>query len=142
MQIHHLDTNDELVILRKGELVIENLTRHCKDKGIQNAVLAGLGAVSYIKCGYYDLGNREYHFKEYNGLFEVVSVSGNVILKDGQPFVHMHALFTNENNHAFGGHIEEMKVGVTLEVHVQKFENTLRREYDEGETGLYLVAGD
>lgn len=140
MHIHKLDTNDEMVVLKKGELVIENLTRHCKDKGIQNATLSGLGAVSEIECGYYDLENRKYVFKKYEGLFEVASIAANVILKDKQPFVHMHALFTDENNHAFGGHVQEMKVGVTLEVHISKFTNTLEREYDE-ETGLFLISG-
>tara|TARA_B100000508_G_C11454054_1_gene275747 strand:- start:684 stop:1109 length:426 start_codon:yes stop_codon:yes gene_type:complete len=139
MKIHQLSPEQEMIVLRKGELVIENLTRHCKDKGIQNAVLTGLGAVSEIECGYYDLGNREYVFKQYDGLYEVVSIAANVILKDEQPYVHMHALFTDENNKAFGGHVTEMKVGVTLEVNIDKFPTTLTRKYDD-DTGLYLIA--
>lgn len=139
MKIHPLETHRELLILRKGELVIEALTRHAKDKGITNASFTGVGAVDQLRCGYYDLQNRSYVMQTYEQLCEVVSLTGNVFLKDGQPFVHAHGVFTNDQNNAFGGHIEEMSVGVTLEVILHKYETTVERTFDD-ETGLYLAA--
>ncbi len=46
----------------------------------------------------------------------VVSLSGNVMLKDDKSFVHVHGVFTDIENKAFGGHIVEMRVHVVLEV--------------------------
>ena len=138
MEIQRIDDQTERIILRKGERVIERLTRHCKDKGIQNASLSGIGAATDITCGYYDLEARSYEFREYPGLYEVVNLTANVMVKDEQPFVHMHATFTDTENRAFGGHVEEMGVGVTLEIFLRRYATTLSRSYDE-ETGLHLI---
>jgi hypothetical protein len=138
MEIQKLDEQTELIVLRKGEQAIERLTRHCKDKGITNASFSGIGAVDHIVCGYYDLEQREYVFTDYPQLCEVVNLSANVMLKDEQPFVHMHATFTDSNNRAFGGHVKEMRVGVTLEIFLRRYATTYQREYDDG-TGLHLI---
>jgi len=138
MDIQRIDEHTELIILRRGEQVLERLTRHCKDKGIQNASLSGIGAVTQITCGYYDLEARSYEFREYPDLYEVVNLTANVMLKDDQPFVHMHATFTDTENRAFGGHVEEMCVGVTLELILRRYPTALSRSYDD-ETGLHLI---
>lgn len=138
MDIHHIEHNKHMLVFQKGESVIAELTQHAKNQGINNATMSGIGAVDYIRCGYYDLHNRTYEFTEYDALYEVVSLTANIIQKDDQPFVHMHAVFTDEENHAFGGHIEEMRVGVTLEVMCEVHTTRLIRRYDE-ETGLYLI---
>lgn len=138
MEIQRIDDQTELIVLCKGEQVVERLTRHCKEKGIANASLSGIGAVTQITCGYYDLEARSYEFRAYPGLYEVVNLTANVMLKDGQPFVHMHATFTDTENRAFGGHVEEMCVGVTLEIFLRRYPTTHARSYDE-ETGLHLI---
>ena len=61
------------------------------------------------------------------------------MLKDGAPFVHLHAIFTDTENSAFGGHIEEMRVGVTLEIILTPLQSELSREHDEA-IGLFLIS--
>lgn len=141
MQVHHINSEKRLLVLEKGDLVIAELTRYCQDAGIVNAALSGIGAVDHIQCGYYDLVNRSYRFSEYTALYEVVSLTANVILKEGKPFVHMHAVFTDQENHAFGGHVEEMRVGVTLEIVCDILPARFVRQYDEA-TGLFLIASE
>ena len=138
IHITALGENTELLVFEKGQQVIEQLTRHCKDKGIMNASFQGIGAVDCIECGYYDLANQSYEFSTYNTLCEVVGFMGNVMLRDGQPFVHAHGSFTDEQNNAFGGHINEMRVGATLEVVLHKYATTIERKLDH-ETGLHLI---
>lgn len=127
-----------LLILKRGELVVESLTLIAKQEKIENALISGLGAVKNIRCGYYDLADREYHFEEYPELCEVLNLSGNIMLKEGVPFVHLHATFSDTKNHAFGGHVVEMEVGVTLEIALTLLPSSHARRYDE-ETGLHLI---
>ncbi len=127
-----------LVRIDKGEEVISALTEFCKEQNIQNATITALGAVEHISCGYYAVSEKKYYFKEYNGLFEVLNATGNVILKDGSPFVHLHATFSDTDNHAFGGHVESMRVGVVLEVVISPLPSSISRIVDE-DIGLALM---
>lgn len=127
-----------VLALAKGENVIETITAFCAAHGIQNAHFSAIGAVEYVSCGYYALDEKKYYFKQYHELAEVASGTGNVMLKDGAPFVHLHAVFTDTRNNAFGGHVEEMRVGVTLEVVLTPLQSTLDRKHDH-EIGLFLI---
>lgn len=129
----------ELIILQRGELVIKTLTELVTERGIVNASFSGLGAVEALSCGYYDLTTRSYHFTQYNEVYEVVQMAGNVMLKNDRPFIHLHGVFTDTQNLAFGGHVEEMRVAVTLEIVMHIFSTTRKRQYDD-ETGLFLIS--
>jgi predicted DNA-binding protein with PD1-like motif len=127
-----------LLKIEKGELVVETIASFCWEQGIKNALISGIGAVEWVKCGYYALKEKQYYFTEYDELVEVVSLTGNVMQKDEQPFVHVHGVFTDTKNMAFGGHILEMRVGVVLEVVLEPLDSTFSRLPDEC-IGLSLV---
>lgn len=122
-----------------GDPVIKTVTDFCKEAGIKNAYFTGIGAVRDLSCGYYALDERKYYFTNYEELVEVASLTGNVMLKDGVPFVHAHGVFTNTHNEAFGGHIQEMLVGVALEIILTVLETELSREHND-KTGLYHIS--
>ncbi len=128
-----------VLILDKGEPVIESIIRFAEAENIKNAHFSAIGAVDRVSCGYYALDEKQYHFKQYDQMLEVVSATGNVMLKEGKPFVHLHAVFTDTDNVAFGGHVEEMRVGVTLEVMMIVLDSELSRKHNE-EIGLYLIS--
>ena len=127
-----------LLKIEKGESFVDSLTAFCIDKNIENAHLIGIGAVEYVKCGYYDLPNKDYLFKEYDEIVEVTNVTGNIIKKEDSLFVHAHGTFSNKDNEVFGGHIEDMRVGVVLEIILTPLSSAIERSYDE-EIGLYLM---
>ena len=127
-----------LITLERGELVLATLQRFCAEMGIKNGHLTGIGAVEKLTCGYYELATKEYHFTEYPELCEVVSLTGNVFLKDGAPFIHAHGVFTDTKNQAFGGHVVEMQVGVTLEVLLTPLTSAFARVPNEC-IGLSLI---
>jgi len=127
-----------VIKIERGEEVIATLTEFCRNEGIRNAHFSGIGAVQGLSCGYYALDEKKYYFTQYDELVEVVSLTGNVALKEGEPFLHMHGVFTDTTNIAFGGHIEKMSVGVVLEIVLEVLPSTIERNYDEG-IGLYLL---
>ena len=137
MQYQYID-DTYLLRVDQGELVHATIHQFCNEHEIHAAWLQGIGAVEFVRCGYYDLGEREYRFTEYEDLVEVVSYTGNVFRRDGQPAIHAHGLFTQTDNIAFGGHIDEMRVGVVLEVKLVSLPTTVEREHDDA-TGLPLM---
>lgn len=128
--------------LERGEDVIPVLTAFCKEKGIQNGFFRALGAVEQAKIGYYDLAKKEYGDKVYPDAMEVASMTGNIALVDGSPFIHCHCVLSGiapgTENQAIGGHVFEAKVAVTLEVHLQAFDGVVERKHDEA-IGLKLL---
>jgi len=132
---------DERYILRieRGELVHATIHEFCNQHDIKNALVSGIGAVEWVRCGYYDLEAREYRFKEYDSeVVEVTSYLGNVMQKEEGLFVHAHATFSDTKNQVFGGHVDEMRVGVVLEVALTPLASSIKRTFDD-DTGLYLM---
>ncbi len=136
----HYQKVDQIYVLKidKGESFVHSVSELCKQEGIKNATLSGIGAVEWVKCGYYELPTKTYHFKEYDEIVEVVQVTGNVMIKESGLFVHAHGTFSNKDNETFGGHVEDMRVGVTLEIILTPLSSAIERTYDE-EIGLYLM---
>jgi uncharacterized protein len=137
--MHSLKT-DTTIILRidKSEDVVKSITEFCTKERINNAYFTGIGAVGKLTCGYYNLEEKQYHFTEYSEPLEVVSLTGNVMLKDGTPFVHVHGVFTDIENKAFGGHVVEMNVHVVLEVMLTPLSTKIERHIDDC-VGLALL---
>lgn len=130
--------NTYFINVERGEKVMETLTEFCKKEGIKNATISAIGAAKDVTCGYYALDEKKYYFTNYPELVEVVSLTGNVMLKDGEPFLHVHAVFTDTKNQAFGGHVQELSVGVVLEVVLTTYDTDIARELDDG-IGLFLM---
>lgn len=120
-----------IIRIDKGEEVVKTITEFCIKEGIQNAYFTGIGAVDTLTCGYYNLEEKQYHFTDYTEPLEVVSLMGNVMLRDGAPFVHVHGVFTDTENKAFGGHIVDMRVHVVLEVILTPLQSSVERHLDD-----------
>lgn len=132
--------NDNTYIIRidKGENVLASIIEWCEEHNIRAGTFTGIGAVEYVSCGYYALDEKKYYFTQYDQLLEVLSMQGNIAIKEGRPFPHVHAVFSGTDNKAFGGHVEEMRVGVVLEVVFEPLAKEIIREHDEC-IGLYLM---
>jgi hypothetical protein len=126
--------------LERGEELIATLTDFCTRRGMQAGVFQGIGAVERVKIGYYDLGKKEYFFRDEAGVFEVASMQGNVALADGKPFIHAHAVLSrcDESLECIGAHIKEAFVAVTLEIYLTPIDIALSRKTDEA-IGLKLL---
>ncbi len=128
-----------IVRLFQGEDLIASLTNFCAEHRIESGRLEGIGAVSSATIGYYDLDEKEYHFTTYDDvIYELVSMTGNVALVDGKAFLHVHASIAGQDLKVLGGHVQEMTVGVTVEVFLAVCDGSVVRELDEG-IGLKLM---
>lgn len=118
-----------LVVLAKGEPFMANLTEYCTQQNLKAAFFNAIGALEKVELGYYDLHRQSYLRKTFDeGDYELVSAHGNLTLKGGVPYVHIHASFSGPDFQVFGGHLFEAVVAVTAEVQVTPLDAYAIRE--------------
>jgi len=139
MEVRDVETGF-VIKIAKGEKVLATLTDFCARRGIKGGALHAIGAIKNIELGYYSVAKREYFFKLLPEDREVASMTGNIALVDGKPFIHAHGVFTamDDSMGAVGGHLKEAEVAATLEVYLTPFAVPFERKFDE-ETGLKLL---
>lgn len=125
--------------LPHGADLLGSLTSVCMEEKVRFGTIAAIGAVSSARLGYYKQDELEYMdcLNVEKGL-EIVSCQGNVSLKDGEVFVHVHATLSDDKGRCFGGHLMEGTRIYAAEFHVMELSGEpLAREFDSY-TGLYL----
>ena len=133
------DGDTYIIYVEKDEAIMETLTKFCKDHNVDNGQISGIGAIKEIDFGAYDLENKEYIRCQYDNLWELTSYQGNVLLKDGEPFIHAHITVSDHNLDVRGGHLFEAKVGAVGEFVLRKIDTDRKREHDPN-IGLFCIA--
>ena len=119
------------VRLFPGENAHETFIKFAKKEGIKGAAITGLGAVRDVELGYLHLDEKKFHFTLHQGMYELVSMNGNIAMTDGEPVVHIHATFSDNDHLVIGGHVKSMIVAVAIEAHVVTHGVELIKEMDE-----------
>jgi predicted DNA-binding protein with PD1-like motif len=126
-----------VLVLDRGEELLETVTGFLEEHGILGGFVTGLGALRDITLGYYDLEEREYQKRHFDEVMELGNLTGSIGAVDGKPFLHAHATCSGPELIAFSGHLFSGEVAATAEVIVADFGVELPREADE-EIGLKL----
>ena len=129
-----------MVVLRfeKGERFPEAFQNWLGGKKIEGAFFYGIGGATIIRCSFYDLESRKYHPREFSdNHFEILQITGNVArFKDGLK-IHAHLTFAGNDFKSFGGHLDWLEVGGTLEIYMQRLKPLKRKE--DADTGIALL---
>ena len=133
------DGDTYIIYIEQNEPIMETLTRFCKDNNIINAQLSGIGAIKDIELGAYDLEKQEYIKKLYPEIWELTSYQGNVLLKDGEPFIHAHINISDHSLIGKGVHLFEAQVAAVGEFILRKINRDGKREFDTN-IGLACMA--
>jgi len=124
-----LDTDDDLY---------DTVTEYVRDHRIEAAAVSFLGAVRRASLRYYDQQAKQYVDFTIDEPLEVVSGVGNVSLLDGEPFLHIHAAFSDERGGGHGGHVNSGTVVFALEVTIASLEGKAPERRPDDCTGLTL----
>ena len=129
--------------LERGSDLYNSITRIVQENNIRIGRVTGIGAVQKAVIAYYDQKQMKYHDIELDEPMEIVSLYGNISLKDGKPFVHAHTVLGDERGNAKGGHLLPGGTPVfACELTIDEFEGpNLERVFDEG-SGLALWPKD
>src|SRR5687768_1186111 len=119
------------VIFETGDEAMSGLLSFAKEYGIDTAQLTAIGALSKAIFGYFDWERKDYvRLPAMEEQLEVLSLAGNIALRDGDPMVHAHIVIGTMDGTAHGGHLFEAVVRPTLEVVVTEAPEHLRRRFD------------
>jgi hypothetical protein len=138
MQFQRFDHRYQLRLM-PGERAITTLLDFCRQEGIGYAALSGLGAVNAVDLAYFNDETQKYETHEIVEQLEVIGLTGNITIKDGAPFAHVHATFGDRNLSVRGGHVMEMTVQPNLEIWLTRGTENVVRLPDE-DSGLYLMS--
>lgn len=123
-----------------GDDLLGAIESFVESHDIGTAWLSYLGAVTRASIRYYDQGLREYADFVIDEPLEVVAGTGNVSELDGRPFVHTHAVFSDEGGKAVGGHVNHGCEVWALEVKIEEYEGESPVRLPHDQTGLNLWA--
>lgn len=115
MQVLYRNNGRTVIRFDIGEEFPETLADWCENEKVESAaIVAGIGMLENIEIGRYD--GQEYAREIVQPSSEILSLQGNVSMKEGKPFVHLHVSFADEDMTARGGHLFSGTVSMTIEL--------------------------
>ena len=126
-----------LVVLDRGDEITTSLAQFVADEGLEGGVIRGIGGVTNVTLGFFDIWQKEYLRKEFNDFYELAALIGDISLVDGKPFCHLHAVISDSDMNAFGGHLLNAEISVTCEIVVTPGQPVHRKLNKE--IGLNLI---
>jgi len=124
--------------LTHGADLIDEIIAVAKEHHIELAQCWAIGAVKRARLAYYDQDGQAYWEFALDRHLEIVSLIGNVSLRDGQPAVHAHASFADEEGRMYGGHIAAGCEIFACELLLVEYSGEILEREHDGVTGLPL----
>jgi predicted DNA-binding protein with PD1-like motif len=124
------ETNDELA---------QALKEFASEQQLASASFKAIGALSSVRLGWLNWETKQYEPSvSLDEQVELLSLIGDVALKDGEPQVHAHAVVGKRDGTAHGGHLLHAHVRPTCEVVLTESPAHLRKEFDAS-AGIALI---
>lgn len=120
----------------KGEEILEQVKAIALKEQIRLAHVQALGAVNQFTVGVFKTQEKEYLANDFEGSYEIVSLTGTINTMDGAFYCHLHMSAGNDKGEVFGGHLNRAVVSATCEMVITLVDGTVRA-FDE-EIGLNL----
>jgi len=104
--------------------LLAELTKFCTQNNVRNGQLCLVGATISAKLGYYSQTLQKYTIHEGGNLsegMEIVSCSGNISIKDDNPFCHVHIVLADKDGKTYGGHLMSGTIIYAAEFVIKEF---------------------
>ena len=131
------DKDKYFISLSKDEYINETLLDISNKESIKSGWISGVGAMYEIEVGYFDVDKKDYIRKSFPGDYEILSISGNISIKEGNRFIHTHVTFSDENFNVFGGHLFDAKIAAAGEFMINTCDFEIKRKFNK-DIGLHL----
>ncbi len=127
------------VIFESGDELSNGLNRFAAEQHLAGSSFKAIGAVSQVKLAWFDWQTKKYQPSVVlDEQVELVSLIGDIALKDDKPQVHAHVVVARQDGTALGGHLLEAVVRPTCEVILTESPRHLQKQLDP-ESGLALI---
>ena len=122
----------------KGEEILEQLKEIALQEHIKLASVSALGAINDFTVGVFKTAEKKYDANEFQGYYEITSLTGTITTKDGEYYAHLHMSAGDTEGRVLGGHLNEAVISATCELVLEIMDGTVERRFDP-ETGLNLM---
>jgi uncharacterized protein len=118
-----------ILVFATGDELAQSLLRFAQEQQLSAASFKAIGALSSVRLGWFSWEHKRYEPSvTLDEQVELVSLIGDVALKDDEAVVHAHVVIAKQDGTAHGGHLLQAHVRPTCEVvltesptHLQKF---------------------
>lgn len=134
------DRSASFVSLARGEDLLEGLGQAVAELGVRAATLQVIGGLEEAALGYFDPGTKDYLTVE-TGHVEIAAGLGNVSLRDGEPFIHLHLVVSGPDGAALGGHAMQGCRAFVVEAYFRALDGPAPERQESSAHGLKVWPG-
>ena len=128
-----------ILVFEIGDELAKGLLEFAEQERLASASFEAVGAFSSVRLGWYSWESKKYEPSvTLDEQVELLSLIGDVAVKDGKPVVHAHAVIGKKDGTAHGGHLLEAHIRPTCEVILTESPIHLQKQVDP-ESGLALI---
>ena len=128
-----------VVILDTGDEILSSLKSIAQTEKLAGSSFKAIGALSDVELGWFNWEARKYQTAvKLHEQVELLSLIGDIALKDGEPQVHAHLVIGRQDGSAHGGHLLSATVRPTCELVITESPEHLQKEIDP-ESGIALI---
>lgn len=128
-----------ILVFKTGDELADGLLQFAKQQGVSAASFKAVGALSSVRLAWFSWESKQYEPSvTLDEQVELLSLIGDVALKDGEPVVHAHAVIGKKDGTAHGGHLLKARIRPTCEVVLTESPIHLQKFIDP-ESGLALI---
>jgi predicted DNA-binding protein with PD1-like motif len=127
------------LIMETGDEILQSLQAFAMSKKLAGSSFKAIGALSYVKLGWFNWQTKKYEVAvELEEQLELLVLTGDIAVKDGEPQVHAHLVVGRRDGTAQGGHLLEARIRPTCELILTESPEHLQKHLDP-ESGLALI---
>jgi predicted DNA-binding protein with PD1-like motif len=128
-----------VIIFEAGDELASGLMQIASELRLASSSFKGIGALSSVKLNWLNWETRKYEPSVVlDEQMELLSLIGDIALKDGEPQVHAHVVISKRDGTAHGGHLAEARIRPTCEVVLIESPKHLQKEID-ADSGIALI---
>lgn len=136
---YSFDGYNYLIKLQKGEKLMLALQQFAQETKLEGGWINILGGALNMTLGFYDLDKKEYIWQDFDGLYEITGITGNLAYdQQNQPVFHLHGTFAGRDFKTIGGHVKDLTVAATVEIFIHRSFKSVKRVQDQS-SGLQTL---
>ena len=119
MKFRQIDESPKtfILIFEIGDELAEGLLQFANEQKLSAASFKAVGALSSVRLGWFGWESNKYEPSvTLDEQVELLSLVGDVALKDCEPAVHAHAVIGRKDGKAYGGHLLKAHIRPTCKV--------------------------
>lgn len=107
------------MLLETGDNIHESIHEVCRMEKIGMGTISGFGGIQSIRVGIWNNEKAQYDYMERAGdSMELLSLTGNISWKNGDPSAHIHVAAADNHFQVFGGHLVDGVVQNLAEIYL------------------------